>query len=144
MTGRIRKVTIREHPLARVAELVHDERVSRGMSFNAACDAARALRPADAVGPGISKSTWQNVEAGRNVRHVAWADIERLFGWAPGSIRRYVEDNGPEPSTPQPPEVTNDTSASGVQTLVATYEKLTPSEQAIVDALVAGLAHKED
>ena len=138
MTGRIRKVTIREHPLARVAELVHDERVSRGMSFNAACDAARALRPADAVGPGISKSTWQNVEAGRNVRHVAWADIERVFGWPLGSIRRYVEDNGPEPTQAAEAPVVEERVTDAGRAFIARVGPLSDAEAAVLESVLDG------
>ena len=128
---------IRENPLARVAELVHNERVSRGMSFYAACDAARALRPTDAVGPGISKSTWENVERGRNVRANAWADIERVFKWPSGSIRRYVEDNGPEPA-PEEVVVEQQPTDTG-QSLTARFGELSAEDQALVDAMIETL-----
>lgn len=137
MAGRIRKMNARETRLARLGDLVHEERISRGMSFNAACDAARALRPEDAHGPGISKSTWENVERGRNVRHTAWADIERVFRWPGGSIRRYVDDDGGEPA---PEVVIEEQETETGRTFIARVgPPLTEAEDAILKDVLDAL-----
>jgi len=137
---KIRTVTIREHPRDRIGELVHDARVSLGMSVSAACEAARRARPDNAVGSGISKTTWERIERGMSVRPSAWADVERLFKWPSGSIRRYVEDNGPEPAAEE--VVVEQQPTDTGQSLTARFGELSADEQALVDAMIETLRRR--
>ena len=137
---RLRDVTIREHPRDRIGELVHDARVSLGMSVSAACEAARRVRPDQAVGPGISKTTWERIEKGMSVRPSAWADVERLFDWPPGSIRRYVEDNGPEPAKPaQEAPVVEERQTDAGRAFIARVGPLSDAEAAVLESVLDGL-----
>jgi len=138
---RLRDVTIREHPRDRIGELVHDARVSLGMSVSAACEAARRARPDQAVGPGISKTTWERLERGMSVRPSAWADVERLFGWPLGSIRRYVEDNGPEPAASASSEapVVEERQTDAGRAFIARVGPLSPDEAAVLESVLDGL-----
>jgi len=139
--SKIRNVTIREHPRDRIGELVHDARVSLGMSVSAACEAARRARPDNAVGSGISKTTWERIERGMAVRPSAWADVERLFKWPSGSVRRYVEDNGPEPAVQEEVVVEQQQTDTG-QSLTARFGQLTAEEQALVDQMIETLRRR--
>jgi len=141
MADRMTTVKIHEGRLARVAELVYDARISRFPSVSAAVDAARAARPEDAVGPGISKSTWENVEKGIAVRGDKWADIERLFRWPHGSIRRYVDDGLVEPAPQEEVTVEQQPTDTG-QSLTARFGQLSADEQALVDAMIETLRRR--
>ena len=136
---RLRDVTIREHPRDRIGELVHDARVSLGMSVSAACEAARRARPDQAVGPGISKTTWERIEKGMSVRPSAWADVERLFDWPLGSIRRYVEDNGPEPAKPADTPVVEERPTDAGRAFIARVGPLSEAEAAVLESVLDGL-----
>lgn len=103
MTGRIRTVMIREDPLKRLGALVSSARRAvrdeKGRSLN---------RSAAALQVPISRQVLINIEDGkplpsstdeepRSATDEIYAVIEVFFGWSPGSIVRYLRENGPEP-----------------------------------------------
>ena len=72
-----------------------------------------------------------------SVRPSAWADVERLFKWPSGSIRRYVEDNGPEPAAEE--VVVEQQPTDTGQSLTARFGELSAEDQALVDAMIETL-----
>src|SRR5690348_7448006 len=92
MADRIRFVTIREDPLDRLAQLVTEARQSmrdeRGKALS---------KPKAAQAAGLSRQTLDNIEAGQRAADLSYAQVEQFLGWIPGSILRYLKENGPEP-----------------------------------------------
>lgn len=70
-----------EEQKRRIGILVYRRRVFTNMSVS------RAAKAAD-----ISRTTWLRIENAEpvNVRAAGYAAIERLFGWEPGTLRRFA------------------------------------------------------
>jgi len=136
MVERTRVVTIREDPLDRLAQLVTQARQAmrdeRGKAMS---------KPKAAQAAGLSRQTLDNVEAGVRASDLTYAQLEQFLGWVPGSILRYVKDNGPEPGPA--PEVTVEQQATDTgQSLTARFGELSAEEQALVDAMIETLRRR--
>jgi len=136
MADRIRVVTIREDPLDRLAQLVTQARQAmrddRGKAMS---------KPKAAQAAGLSRQTLDNVEAGQRASDLTYAQLEQFLGWAPGSILRYVRDNGPEPG-PAPEVVVEQQGTETGQSLTARFGELSADEQALVDAMIETLRRR--
>ena len=133
MADRIRVVTIREDPLDRLAQLVTQARQAmrddRGKAMS---------KPKAAQAAGLSRHTLDNVEAGQRASDLTYAQLEQFLGWAPGSVLRYVRDNGPEPGPASEVVVEQQGTETG-QSLTARFGELSADEQALVDAMIETL-----
>lgn len=87
-----------------------------------------------------SRDTWDKVEMKYvRVSDRTYAMIETFFGWEPGSILRYLDDDGREPG---PPLDVSDIGGRPRHTLSVDYEgnELSVEDRAQVEAIVRRLA----
>jgi len=137
MSDKLRTVTIRETPLQGLARLVAAARLSktdeRGKPLT---------KPKAAAAIGISRQTLDYIEtAKKRAADVTYVQIEQFFGWVPGSVHRYLDDDGPEPGPA--PEVTVEQQATDAgQSLTARFGQLSAEEQALVDAMIETLRRR--
>lgn len=117
----IRIVSERERLLKRLAVRVADDRSAKGSQ-------ARAEREST-----ISRSTWIRAEKGQAIQAHNYAAVETYLGWPRGSIRRFLEEGGPEP---RQPEVVQE---DGPQGATAHDVPETPEEWAAVRALLQAM-----
>jgi len=135
MSDRLRTVTIRETPLQGLARLVAAARLSktdeRGKPLT---------KPKAAAAIGISRQTLDYVEtAKKRAADVTYVQLEQFFGWVPGSIARYLDDDGPEPG---PEVVVEQQETETGQSLTARFGELSADEQALVDAMIETLRRR--
>lgn len=80
--------------LETLARLVRQRREELGLSQKTA-----------AASVGMSAMTWNRVEVqAEPVKPLSYSGVERALGWAPGSIREYL-NGGPEPAEAEPDEL---------------------------------------
>jgi transcriptional regulator with XRE-family HTH domain len=86
VSARMKRMRTTPRDLPGLAILVRDARVARGATV---VDAAAAA--------GVSRSTWVRIENGLRIRADLLGRIEAYLGWAPSSVRRWLEAGGPVP-----------------------------------------------
>lgn len=122
----IKIVTDRERLLMRLAVRVQEDRAAKGSQSKADRESK------------ISRSTWIRIEEGKPIQRHNYSAVETYLDWPQGSIRRFLEEGGPEP---RKPEVDEDRSAAGE----AAWDRgETPEEIAAIRALLRAMRGELD
>lgn len=127
---------MRVDPLVQLGRLVEAARLRM---VNPATRKPYQAAPA-AKAAGVNRGTWGAIETGAHkAQDSTYAQVEKFFDWEEGSIKRYLEEEGPEPG---PPLVVSDIGADPGRTLVVHYEghELSDEDKARIEELARRLA----